>query len=59
MARHQRGQQSELVVVDDEAGLTAYLDSEPHKAVYTKWLSWMIDSRQAAQLALPADGAAL
>ena len=46
-------------VVDDEAGLTAYLDSDPHKAVYTKWLSWMIDTRQAAQLALPADGASL
>lgn len=41
-------------LVDDEAGLLEYLDSPPHKAVYERWLSWMIDSRQAVQLEAPA-----
>lgn len=37
-------------VVDDEAGLSAYLDSEAHRRTYTDWFSWMIESREAAQL---------
>jgi hypothetical protein len=41
-------------LVDDEAALVTYLDSSAHKAVYERWLSWMIDSRQAVQLGVPA-----
>lgn len=37
-------------VVDDEAGLTAYLDSDAHKAVYDAILGRIIERRQAAQL---------
>jgi hypothetical protein len=37
-------------VVDDEAGLGAYLDSDAHKAVYDRLLGRMIERRQAAQL---------
>ena len=37
-------------VVDDEAGLSAYLDSTAHQQTYTDWFSWMIESREAAQL---------
>ena len=37
-------------VVDDEAGLSAYLDSDAHRAVYADFLEWMIESRDAAQL---------
>ena len=37
-------------VVDDEAGLSAYLDSEAHRQTYSDWVSWMIESREAAQL---------
>ncbi len=37
-------------VVDDEAGLSAYLDSAAHQQTYTDWFSWMIESREAAQL---------
>jgi hypothetical protein len=37
-------------VVEDEAGLSAYLDSEAHRQVYADWLEWMIESRDAAQL---------
>lgn len=39
-------------VVDDEAGLAAYLDSEAHAAVYAAYLGRMIESRLAAQLHL-------
>ncbi|NEM92351.1 Dabb family protein [Galbitalea soli] len=39
-----------LALVDDQAGLDAYLDSEAHKQVYADWLSWMIDTRHAVQL---------
>lgn len=46
-------------VVDDEAGLAAYLDSPAHAAVYETWLGWMIETRQAAQLPLPAGGLSL
>ena len=37
-------------VVDDEAGLSAYLDSAAHQQTYADWFSWMIESREAAQL---------
>jgi hypothetical protein len=37
-------------VVDDEAGLTAYLDSDAHKAVYDAILGRLVEKRQAAQL---------
>jgi len=37
-------------MVDDEAGLAAYLDSDAHKAVYDRLLGRMIERRQAAQL---------
>ncbi|WP_442576569.1 Dabb family protein [Microbacterium sp. F51-2R] len=37
-------------VVDDEAGLTAYLDSDAHKAVYDAILGRLVERRQAAQL---------
>lgn len=43
-------------VVEDEAGLAAYLDSPAHAAVYEKWLGWMIAGRQAVQLPLPEGG---
>jgi len=43
-------------VVDDEAGLTRYLDSDAHKAVYERWLGWMIATRHAVQLPLPDGG---
>ena len=48
-----------LALVDDRAGLDAYLDSEAHAAVYRDFLSAMIETRQAAQLeshALAASG---
>src|SRR5262245_50716304 len=37
-------------VVDDEAGLSAYLDSDAHNAVYASHLGRMIESRLAVQL---------
>jgi hypothetical protein len=37
-------------MVDDEAGLAAYLDSDAHKAVYDRLLGRMSERRQAAQL---------
>ena len=40
-------------LVDDAAGLERYLDSDEHKAVYERWLGWMIQSRQAVQLEVP------
>jgi hypothetical protein len=39
-----------LALVDDQAGLDAYLDSDAHAAVYRDFLSVMIETRQAAQL---------
>jgi hypothetical protein len=37
-------------IVDDEAGLSAYLDSAAHDAVYEKHLGRMIAERAAVQL---------
>ena len=37
-------------IVDDADGLSAYLDSDAHKAVYDRILGRMVASRQAAQL---------
>ena len=37
-------------IVDDAAGLDAYLDHPAHKAVYEKFLGWMIAERAAVQL---------
>lgn len=48
-----------LALVDDQAGLDAYLDSDAHAEVYRQFLSVMIETRQAAQLetdALAASG---
>ncbi|GAA2008371.1 Dabb family protein [Microbacterium ulmi] len=42
--------------VDDEEGLTGYLDSDVHKAVYDRILGRMIERRQAAQLDIGAAG---
>lgn len=39
-------------IVDDEAGLTAYLDSAGHKEVYERLLGRMIAERSAVQLPL-------
>ena len=44
-------------VVDDEEGLTAYLDSAAHQAVYEELLGGMIEHRQAAQLDIGQPGA--
>lgn len=41
-------------IVDDEAGLAAYLDSGAHTAVYDRLLARMILERAAVQL--PVDG---
>jgi len=43
-------------MVDDEAGLAAYLDSDAHKTVYDRLLGRMIERRQAAQLAIGHPG---
>lgn len=48
-----------LALVDDQAGLDAYLDGDAHAEVYRQFLSEMIDTRQAVQLesdALAASG---
>lgn len=45
-------------LVDDEAGLAAYLDSDAHAAVYEEFLGRMIADRMAVQLEVP-DGAVL
>jgi len=37
-------------IVDDQAGLDAYLDHPLHLAVYEQYLGRMIDTRSAAQL---------
>ena len=39
-----------LALVDDQAGLDAYLDSDAHAEVYRDFLSVMIEARQAVQL---------
>jgi hypothetical protein len=41
-------------VVDDEDGLAAYLDAPTHARVYAQHLDAMVESRQAAQLRVPA-----
>src|SRR5690349_4765580 len=41
-------------IVDDAAGLDTYLDHDAHKAVYEKYLGWMLAERSAAQLPLDA-----
>lgn len=40
-------------VVDDAAGLSAYLDSTAHAAVYERLLGRMIATRAAVQLPVP------
>ena len=45
-------------IVDDEAGLSGYLDSAGHAAVYERLLGRMIAERAAVQLEVPS-GAAL
>ncbi len=45
-----------VAVVDSPADLDAYLDSDAHRQVYERWLGWMIETRQAAQIELPAEG---
>lgn len=45
-------------IVDDEAGLAAYLDSDAHNEVYEKYLGRMIAERSAVQLPL-GEGASL
>jgi hypothetical protein len=42
-------------IVDDEAGLSAYLDSAPHAEVYEKHLGRMIAERAAVQLPVGED----
>lgn len=39
-------------IVDDAAGLDAYIDHPLHKDVYEKYLGWMIGERSAVQLSL-------
>ena len=47
-----------VALVDDEAALTAYLDSPQLAAVYDAHLARMIETRQAAQIVVP-DGTTL
>ncbi|MDQ1174655.1 hypothetical protein QE430_002962 [Microbacterium testaceum] len=47
-----------VALVEDEAALTAYLDSPQHAAVYDAHLARMIETRQAVQIVVP-DGTAL
>lgn len=42
-------------LVADQAALDAYLDSPAHHAIYEKHLGRMLESRMAAQLAVPED----
>ncbi len=39
-----------LALLDDQAGLDAYLGGDAHAVVQREWLSAMVESRQAAQL---------
>ncbi|SDZ54009.1 Dabb family protein [Herbiconiux ginsengi] len=41
-------------ILDDGAGLDTYLDHVDHKAVYEKYLGWMIAERSAVQLPISA-----
>lgn len=41
-------------IVDDEAGLSAYLDSAAHQLVYDQLLGRMIAERAAVQLDVPS-----
>lgn len=41
-------------IVEDEAGLTAYLDSDAHAEVYAALLGRLIAERAAVQLDVPA-----
>ncbi len=43
-----------VALVDDEAGLAAYLDAPSHAQVYAEHLTAMVLSRQAAQIEVPA-----
>ncbi|GAB2834910.1 Dabb family protein [Microbacterium insulae] len=47
-----------VALVDDEAGLSAYLDAPSHARVYSDHLTAMVADRQASQLTVP-DGVAL
>lgn len=47
-----------VAVVDDEAGLAAYLDHPDHARVYAQHLTAMVAERQASQIVVP-DGIAL
>ena len=42
-------------IVADAAGLDAYLDHPAHKAVYEKYIGWMLAERSAVQLPI-SDG---
>lgn len=44
------GDYAVAAIVEDEAALAAYLDSDAHKAVYEQYLGRMIATRSAAQL---------
>lgn len=44
-------------IVDDESGLSAYLDSAAHATVYERLLGHMIAERSAVQLLLESDAA--
>lgn len=44
-----------VALVDDEAGLSAYLDSAAHALVYEQHLGRMIATRAAVQLTVPDD----
>lgn len=43
-----------VALVDDAAALTAYLDHPAHLAVYQNHMGWMLATRHAAQLEVPA-----
>lgn len=47
-----------VAAVDDEAGLTAYLDDPEHARVYAEHLTAMVAERQASQITVP-DGLSL
>ncbi|TKV61084.1 Dabb family protein [Nakamurella flava] len=44
-----------LAVVEDQAGLDAYLDSPQHKQAFTDYLGPMTQSRSAVQIPFSAD----
>jgi hypothetical protein len=47
-----------VALVDDEAGLSAYLDAPAHARVYEEHLTAMVGERQASQIEVP-DGTTL